>query len=299
MKFDPSLPPTLKAIQTWFGAVISQKMTDDFEINPIAPSGLSIQEEAKEYIAETKELPAAFRMQLYNQSYWLRLLDALHAEFPLVVRLFGKDAFNQSLGIPYLDCAPPRHWLLTNVADRFVSWIRKNYHEKDAGLVLLAAQLDAAFSEIFIVKRKLSTDMQKYSGKNRELLLQLPITLQSTVRLFSYPGNLLEFRKEMVAQSIEYWEEHDFPELKKDKTYYFILYRASSLSICWDELSQEEFVFLQLIEKHRSINAACEAVEKVKNINHLFLEENISVWIQKWFKDGIIFLTHIRANDET
>ncbi len=97
-----SIPPGLKSVQEWFGNVISSPLEDNNYIKTIAPSGYLIAEEAARYIIPTPNLRAHQRIQIYNQQYWWRLLKAMHESFPLVTRLFGYHAFNETIAIPYL-----------------------------------------------------------------------------------------------------------------------------------------------------------------------------------------------------
>lgn len=271
---DPNVPASLFSIQSWFGAIIRQKMTDDRSIWPQAPNGRCIQEESKRYIVETDTLSAWQRMELYTQSYWLRLLDNLQEEFPMLVRLFGEHDFDAMLGIPYLDAHPPMHWSLNVLGARFVPWIASCYQEEDKKLVKICAEIDWACQELFVAARGKKAQVS-------EALLSKKLTLQPTVRLFELPGNFLEFRKALLAHPAAYWQEHAFPELVKDRPYYFAIFRKNSLTIDWKELSKEEYMLLTFLDQGMNIDEACEAMQQ-SDLNVQLLEAEIAFWAQEW-----------------
>jgi len=286
MIYDPLVPLELKDIQTWFSGVIRQKMIQhqqdriDFD-------------EVNTYIAETDELSAPFRMQLYNESYWLRLLEVLRADFPLVVRLFGSDEFDRIIGVPYLEFAPPRHWSLNNICDRFMAWVTQYYEAQDKKLVMICAQLDIWYHELFLIKHLPALQLDKNNPV--EKLLDLPITLQTSVRLCALSGHFLNFRKEMIAESIEYWQTHDFPILAKDRIYYFILCRSSSLQVVWEEICREEYLLLDFIKDKQTIALACDAIEEMEDVDISMIERHISTWIAKWIANGLLTVEHLSS----
>jgi hypothetical protein len=288
MTYDPKLPLELKNIQTWFGSVIQQKMTNECNIQLLSPNGEPICDEAKRYIVSTADLPAQERMQLYNQSYWLRLLEALHEEFPLIVRLFGEQKFDQAIGIPYLDFAPPRHWSLNVLGDRLIDWIKQHYTSQDKTLILTSSTIDWAYQHIFLEKRLPIIDLRHYNDKKAHKLLQIPVCLQSTIKLFALPGHFMKFRQEMLSHPIEYWQTNDFPRLVKDKPYYFILYRAPSLNVEWEEVSKEEYLLLDLISTKATIEGACDTLQEMEGIDLDLVENQIFSWLQNWLIRGWI-----------
>jgi Putative DNA-binding domain len=275
--FDPKAPKALVSLQRWFGSIITQKMINGVEICPTTPTGDSIALEAKKYIIGTDRLAAHTRMELYNQSYWLRLLAALHEEFPFLARLFGEAGFNTYLGIPYLDTYPPTHWSLNFLGKKFVRWIEEQYEANDKNFILMAARLDWSCQEAFFAKAFPPIELAAFAGDNAELIFSKPLVLQPYVHLFSFPAHLLEYREAFLKQSIDFWIEHDFPALCKDKEYFFIVYRAPSLQVEWEELSFEEYELLLHIGKGSSIEAATALLN-----NQSCIEETLPFWIQKW-----------------
>lgn len=278
--FDPHVPASLKELQLWFGGIIQQKMTDERAIHPLAPNGVAIEEEAKRYVQETGDLPAWERLGIYNQAYWLRLLEALHEDFPMLLRLFGEEGFDRLLGIPYLDRYPSTHWSLHFLPQEFPSWVSQEYKEEDRILVEACTQLDYACQELFVVKEFPPLDLTRYQGEGSYKLLQKKLVLQSTVRLFEFPAHFLHFRKELLAHPPEYWETHDFPSLEKGKTFYFVVYRSPQLIIEWQELSKEAYLVLRELDLGSTLEEVCDRID----LDHV--GEEIAFWIQEWLLRG-------------
>ena len=144
------LPCSLKITQEWFAHVITTPLYEHDAIQPYTTEGLLVSEEAARYIVPSPTLRPHQRIQIYNQQYWWRLLNTLHINFPLVTRLFGRNAFNEQIAIPYLLRCPPNHWSLSLIGERLPAWISECYEEPDQTLVRHAAELDWAFTASYI-----------------------------------------------------------------------------------------------------------------------------------------------------
>ena len=284
--FDTRAPKKLITVQEWFLRQITQKLQDDTSIAPFAPNGTPFAQEAKKYIVETKTLSAKKRIELYAQSYWLRLLEVLHQDFPILLRLFGEHDFHQVLAVPYLEHFRPNHWALSHLGNRFAEWVQSFYTQKDFELVHTCATIDWACQTLFYAKAEpkisLTQDQEKVATEK--------LSLQPTVQLFRFKAHFLHFRQALLAHDAEYWQTHDFPPLEKDKTFYFILYRNPSYTIDWQEVSKEEYVLLEAIGKNMTIEDAYESVSENDSNSLQTIDENIASWMQKWLiHDWICF----------
>ncbi|MBS0655774.1 MAG: putative DNA-binding domain-containing protein [Verrucomicrobia bacterium] len=270
MKYDPKAPRQLIALQEWFGSAIRQRMSDTLTLVG-----------SHEHIAGTQELCSAKRMQIYNEAYWFRLIDALQEEFPMLVRLFGEDEFTSIFAIEYLDRCPPASWNLNLIGDRFVSWLQEHYQEEDKQLVEICASLDWRCQQSFLAGRDKPLAMSR-----AESLVCAQVALQPTVHPFCLPGHFMKWRKELLEHPTEHWKEHPFPTLLKDKTYYYILYRSPSLHVEWEETCPEKYHLLQLISELGTIEKAVDRLEEMDGIDQEFVEKNIVGWIESLLSYG-------------
>jgi hypothetical protein len=281
MKGDVSVPKTLNDLQDWFGTIITRPIDQNSYMQALSPHGIPMQQEASRWIRPSPTMSPDQRIQIYNQQYWWRLLNIMHENFPLVVRLFGYFDFNKTLAEPYLNTFPPNHWSLTVLGDKLVSWIEKNYQGKDALFVLNSAQLDWAFNFGFTAKEYEPLDFVK-ATREENALLTLNVSLQPHLTLFEAKADLLPFRDKMLEKEPEYWEENDFPKLRKGGKFYTAIYRSKEGAMLYKNLSKSEFTLLKQFEGGNSIEKACFWLEEQGNP---FLEEamkHLSQWFHEW-----------------
>ncbi|MCE5295311.1 MAG: putative DNA-binding domain-containing protein, partial [Chlamydiales bacterium] len=235
--------------------------------------------DAKEYITPSATLTADERMRLYNYSYWLRLFDILEEEYPFLSRLFGEQAFRDTIAEPFLKAFPPSHWSLNLLGRDLVTFLDNTYHEPDRWLILQAAVIDKAHNQSFFAVTKPTIDLSTYNEEAAEKLLDSPIELQTDVHLITSPGHIMNYREAFLKEPHEYWLENDFPILAKDRPYHFIIFRNIHLQAAWDELEPVEYELLRLIEKGFTIDQALDSVE---------VGDEAAFWVQKWLIRGWI-----------
>ncbi len=258
-----SVPETLFELQKWFGSCITQRIY----------SGIVYDTLPETYIVSTETLSADKRMELYNQSYWLRLLSALHEEYAFLSRLFGKDAFDEEIGIDYLKAYPPIHWSLNLLGNKLYDWLQKNYSQQDKALILKAAEIDWACQMIFFARKNRPIDLSNYQGERADRLLDEHVCLGAHVYLVETEGDLLPFRQKLLQQEHAYWLENDFPSFVKDKTHYYLLYRNPALNVSWEPLEKNEYLLLREIQQGATIAMSLERVE---------VGEEAAFWVQRW-----------------
>jgi len=272
------VPKMLKETQRWFASIITRPIDINSKINPVSPSGQPIVKEAKQFILPSPTLEPHQRIEIYNQQYWWRLLTILHENLPLLVRLFGYTDFNQTIGFPYLCAYPPDTWSLNPLGTRAVDWVEKHYNKEDRDLVLNATKVDVAYNDNFFI------------AENTPLndLTEDPLTLQPTVSLYRLDYHLFPFRQEMMNEEPEYWEEHPFPELVKEKDVCTILYRNQSHNMCFEEIDLAEHFLLSLFQKGSTITEACNVLEQQDSEMVSHAEKHLTEWFQKWVMRGLL-----------
>jgi hypothetical protein len=279
-------PYSLETTQEWFSSVITAPLTKEDAIQPYSPDGYLICEEASRYIVPSPTLKPHQRIQIYNQQYWWRLLNTLHTNFPLVTRLFGRIAFNEEIAIPYLLRYPPDHWSLSGLGEKLPIWISNCYEKKDKNLVLHTTDLDWAFIQCFLSPESPKLDLSLLTKEKADKLLELPFYLQSHIHLFTWEYDLFTFREELLKQEADYWIDHPFPTLAKEKNYYFLLYRNYRNNPAWRTISQGEYLLLSCFKEGSSMNEACEFMENQDPPLHQEAVENLQKWIMEWTQMG-------------
>jgi len=291
MTYDPHVPEELKEVQTWFSAIITQPIDQESHINPTAPSGNPIKEEAKNYIDPSPTLEPSERIEIYNQQYWWRLLNTLHDTFPLATRLLGYHKFNEYIATPYLEAFPSDHWSLAHLGDRLPLWLKEQYNREDKELLLDAIAIDDAFNKCFFAAHLSPLT----SDRSPEEALAVTATLQPHISLFSLDYDLFRFRQEIKQKDPDFWSshhypnlkhalqenEHHFPELKKGK-HHFIIYRSLKNQVLWDDLPESEYLLLKRFQQGTSIEESCQWLEQGEKSCLEEAQMHLQEWIQKW-----------------
>ncbi len=277
------VPTHLLELQEWFASIITARMTSERAIQPYTARRAPIQEEAALYVQPSPTLAPHERMQIYNQSYWLRFFEVLEDVYPLVHRLFATFDFHEQLATPYLLAHPSTHWDLNMLGDHFVAWLENNYHEQDKNLVCNAARADWACQLCFSAK-----EVEPLSTATSDILTH-PVQLQPYLVVLQMPYDIYAFRDAFLKESAEYWIEHDFPVLEKNASpYYFVLFRNTKHRVEWRYLSIGEYVLLTHIQNGKTIEAACEAIEQEGGPLFEMAEKHIAYWLQDWMLRGWI-----------
>lgn len=265
------VPSRLKCQQEWFAAVITQPIDQDSRINPTAPSGKSIVEEASHHILPSHTLEPHKRLELYNQQYWWRLLSTLHDLYPFLTRVFGYSTFNQQIAIPYLVKYPPFHWLLSLLGDRLPKWVDEAYIQDDRDLVLTVSSIDWAFNESFLAK-----ELEAITSKTD---LEKMFTLQPHIHLFEFASDLFKAREAFLKEDPDYYLDHPFPEIQPAKSPYFILFRNQQNSVQVKSLSQPEYAMLSFFQRGASIDDLVKWVTTQDNSFQQEVAQNLEKWI--------------------
>lgn len=284
------LPYTLKSTQEWFASIITNRLGENDNIQTYSPHGILIAEEAAEYINPSPHLRPHQRMQIYNQQYWWRLLNTLHANFPLVTRLFGYQAFNEEIGSPYLSAYPPDHWSLNGLGSHLPQWISDFYQKPDQSLIYNATSLDWAFIASFISPQHTPLNLAHLIQGNPESLMSYTFYLQPHIHLFSWEYDLLSFRANFLKQEVDYWVENRFPDLPKGKTYWFVLYRNAKNNIAWREIRHSEYLLLERFKTGTNITDACEYLEQQDTSIYEEAAAHLQEWLQEWTHAGWLTL---------
>jgi len=277
MTYDAKVPLSLKQTQQWFGNVISQRLSQDNQINQVAPSGKQIKDEAPIFIAPSPTLEPYQRIELYHQQYWWRLLSIMHESFPLTVRLFGYGAFNETIAKPYLMDYPPNTWSLNPLGNRLAVWVEKHYKGDDKLLILNAVKVDFMYIDSFV-----SAEYSIVSAGDETTLMEKTLALQPYIHTIALPYDLFSFRQKLLEEPVEHWVDNPFPKLSKKQKFYFALARSKSNDIGWSQITLAEFLVLEQLRNPQTLMQLCEWLEKQKREIVKVASENLQSWFQSW-----------------
>lgn len=297
MTHDPEAPKKLIETQEWFASIITQPIDEKSHINPLSPSGRKIADEACDYIIPSPTLKPDQRIELYNQQYWWRLINTLQISFPTAVSLLGYRDFNYSIAIPYLVKYPSRHWSLSFLGDRLHQWMQEEYRGEEKELLTDAIRIDWTYDYSFFAPHRPSITSQVTSPEDElPQVISVKACLQPHLFLFKLDYDLFSFRDKLKQKSPDYWSNHHFPnlkhalsegqthfpELKRDRIYYFVLYRNLQNSVAHEEISQGEYQLLERFKESSSIEEACQWLESQEGELYQDAAAHLQDWTKKW-----------------
>jgi hypothetical protein len=135
--------PTLRETQRSMAAVL---------MKPWSGSGAKTgpRREATRLIRSDARLTALDRLEIYSRSYWARVLDSLREDFPGLLTILGRTAFNRLATAYLIDC-PSRSFTLRDLGSRLPAWLEKHpgYLGKQERLALDMARLEWAHIAAF------------------------------------------------------------------------------------------------------------------------------------------------------
>ena len=280
---EPDTPKALIDTQEWFAGMLRRPLAADHDTpSDLAASGEPAEKESPAYIAPSPSLQSHQRIGLYNQQYWWRFFSVLQETYPFLSRLFGPQDFNSSIAVPYFTKHPSTHWAVGTIGRKLPQWIEEDYHADDKALVLSAAQLDHAFDIGFTAPELPALNAESMAGGALEKILEQRLYLQPHITLLSAPFDIFSAREVFIKESPEYWLKHAFPEMPKDQEYYALVFRTQSNTMKHKLISAGQHRLLSMLQAGKSLQDACEALEKEGGDIYEEALQGIPSWLQEW-----------------
>jgi hypothetical protein len=141
---------TLLELQRRMAKAVMQPLASSDRIAPKTPEGWLMRVEASEFITPNGRLTAIERLEIYSRSYWFRVLESLHDDFPGLRAVLGRRVFDR-LSRAYLADCPSQSFTLRNLGSRLEGWLRRNprYAGSRQALALDMVRLEWAHNETF------------------------------------------------------------------------------------------------------------------------------------------------------
>jgi hypothetical protein len=274
---------TLLEVQTRMARAIFAPLTGADRIMPGADAA---------YIKPNDRLTSAERLEIYSRSYWFRILDSLHEDFPGLRALLGPRAFHR-LSRAYLAECPSRSFTLRNLGSRLAGWLERNpqYAEKRYALAVDMVRLEWAHIEAF------DNGSEKLLGPEDLLELgpEFRTTLQPYVRLLTlhYPVDDLRIQvnrasdERGAASNAALKQKHASvtrraTRLKPDPIF-LAVHRLNDM-VYYRRLAAEEYLLLDALRQGtpmgRAISAAFEDSSAPAEEQGPMLETWFATWAQ-------------------
>ncbi len=260
-RLEPKAPAQFAKTLELFAKAISNPTSEE-------PSSELLKE-----IQPTTIRSASRSVKIYQEQYWRRLHRLLQQDFPILVRVLGRKKFNELIATPYLSRFPSDTWTLYPLGASLPAWM-EGVNLDNHTFLKEAMLIDLGYNEAFI-----SGELPPLNPQ--EIDEATPLTLQSHLSLHSCHSHLPRFRKALLKESPEYYEEHPLPP-QEEGNFYFVLYRKPQLTIAWKEIEKEEYLLLSAFRSGATIEEACSLFENEADL----LEETVFELFQQWMQRG-------------
>lgn len=243
----------------------------------------SAAEEAELYIRPNRRLSAFERLEIYNRSYWYRLLDALSEDFPGLCAILGRKRFTE-LSFAYLTECPSRSFTLRNLGSRLLRWLPQHpeFIAEAPRLALDMARLEWA-------------DVVAFDGEERPPAEIGVVLSQATEARFSLQPHLtlLESAYEVddLRLAVNDLGESQFAKARararrvaraKPEPRYIAVYRHD-LSVYYRRLALPEYHLLRALGRGMPLSAAIAASSRR---SPELQTESLREWFKAWARLG-------------
>src|SRR5579884_296528 len=104
---DAESPESLRKLQRLVLTLIRRPLNSKDRIRKMAEDGESIEALAQRIFEPSRTMTSLERLEVYNQQYWFKMLEAFYQDFSGLSYLIGKRRFRK-LVEAYLGKYPPR-----------------------------------------------------------------------------------------------------------------------------------------------------------------------------------------------
>jgi hypothetical protein len=286
----------LKEIQRRMASAVMTPLTRADRMQSKNHDGRSMHGEAKQFIKPNDRLSSFERLEIYNQQYWFRVLDAFAEDFPGLRAIVGARRFEQ-LSLAYLTECPSRSYTLRNLGSRLFAWLRAHpeWIQPQERLALDMVRLEWAHVEAF--------DAADEPVVGPEDLLEVtPAThfgIQPHIRLLqlAYPVDdlLLAVKDDSDQQSdaasnAGSYRRKQHPAVKKvqqlnPERIYVAVYRHQ-YSVWLRRLTPEAFRMLRSMQQGNPLGVALDHALHGSRLRESELAEQVQEWFAVWSQLG-------------
>jgi hypothetical protein len=249
--------------------------------------------DANALVKPNGRLTSAERLEIYARSYWYRVLDALHADFPGLRAILGARAFDR-LSRAYLAEMPSQSFTLRDLGSRLSEWLplHPEYAGRNPQLALDMVRIEWAHVVAFDgpAEPVLGAEDLLELNPRMQFRLQPYITLLA----LQYPVDDLHIQVSELAEGhgeasnavLRHKERRAVRRFSMKPEAVFIAVHRVDDAVYFRRLDADEF---QLLEALRSGNPVGEAIDSVFGESDVALEElqsKIEGWFASWAQSG-------------
>lgn len=215
----------------------------------------------------------AMRLAVYANAYKIRLIEATEVDYLALKHHLGEEAYNKAVEA-FVLARPSGLWDLNRYPISFADFIESH---TDDGFAHAITRLEATITDVYWMPESTPLAPDYLSSQPPEQFAEVVLRQRDASELleFAYPVNsyLIAFRGE------------ENPKAPPSQKTYLYIYRHND-KVMREELSQAEYLLLQLLFDGKPLGAALEELTTRRPDLAEPVGAKLSGWFQRWFEQG-------------
>ena len=271
--------PSLSELQRWMMDVVTHPEGASAGIDAASKSGTSglKGQKAHSIVRRSKNLTSLERIGIYQEMYFLRLIEILEGDFSAVRHAIGEDDFPE-VAKAYVVAYPSKHYDLCNLGAKFSIFLRAAKTLKHRAFLADLAKLERAIEEVFDEKQVKPLTIDELLGVPKEQWINMRLATVPALRLISsrYPINAY----------FEAVRADEHPLIPAARATWLAVYRKKNFQVWRMELDRPQFAMLTALARGKTVGQAVEACLEVPEAQSLDLAASVKSWFDEWAASG-------------
>jgi hypothetical protein len=265
-------PRSTEQLQRWLMSVVT---------DPRGVENALGGENAENVVTRSKQLTAEERLAIYSTSYYLRLLDCLANEFPIVTATLGEELFND-FAMRYLQRFPSHSYTLHKLGENLAEFLAEARPDREAwsdfliDLVRLEWAIDESFDGPGVEGKQLLTPEQ---------LDEIEPGAWPRARLRTVPCLRLLAFDHPVSPFYTKARRGKAPAIPSAEPSYLALTRRDFV-VRRHVLSRPQFEILTVLAAGGSVGEAIEAAARASELSDAEFSASLENWFGNWAREG-------------
>jgi hypothetical protein len=237
-----------------------------------------LQGKASNALADIKPNPRLSpeqQMNIYIEGYRLRLLAALASDYPALLALLGKQAFDKA-ALAYIESTPSVSYNLDVYPHAFAAHFAKARPEDFASEL---AQLESALATVFMAEESTPLTADALATLSPEALGETVLRLRTASRLLAFCNPVSQW---LDAQR----QSQNTPPPQAACNEYVLVYRHEN-SVRREPLSAAAYWLLKALHEGMSVAGAIEQVAAQHPDHAEELASHLQGWFCEWTQKGV------------
>lgn len=290
---DAETVENLKELQRVVLGLIRSPLTARDRMRKKTAQGQSVLKLAQNIIKPTASMSSFERLEVYNQQYWFKILEAFREDFAGLYLLLGEKSFRKVVEY-FLDKYPPHYPTLWNIGEKLDQFLKENpgllgfHHDAAIDMVRLEKALFVAFDA---PERPPISSKEIVEGS----LENLQIDLQPHISLLELKFEVENFIASNSQKSYDNLSEKAITDRRKklkekrnqrislnQRKHWIVVHRFRNIPYI-KEIEYPAFCFLRALKEKHSLAEASESFisENQNEPDNTFLLK-IGQWTQEF-----------------